>query len=264
MTGTPQHDPYGQAPQGPSPAGSSAAGQAPDAAAQAPYGQNPYGQDPYGQNPYGQAPYGQAPHAPSYGQGQPVPGQQWGGPQAPQQWSGQAPQQQWPGQQPLGTVQRPASITTAFWLIVAAGILTMLSTVISGVMMGTDAGREALREEFAASEPQSGLTPMQARQLEDTLVSVMPGVMITLGVLALVVYLLVAWRLRAGSRAARIIGTVFAALSLLLFVFALAAGSFSPFDVLWIGLGVAGIAVAYRKDATEYLRLKAWERASRR
>ena len=41
-------------------------------------------------------------------------------------------------------------------------------------------------------------------------------------------------------------------------------GAFSPLDLVWVGLGVAGIVLAYRPDATEYMRLKAWQRFARR
>ena len=69
---------------------------------------------------------------------------------------------------------------------------------------------------------------------------------------------------RGGSRAARIVGTVLAALSVLVLVSNAVMGAFSSLDLVWVGLGVAGIVLAYRPDATEYMRLKAWQRFARR
>ena len=84
------------------------------------------------------------------------------------------------------------------------------------------------------------------------------------GVLAFLVYLWVAFASRGGSRAARIVGTVLASLSVLVLVSNAVMGAFSPLDLVWVGLGVAGIVLAYRPDATEYMRLKAWQRFARR
>ncbi|MFL0366409.1 hypothetical protein ACH0BH_00800 [Micrococcus luteus] len=55
-----------------------------------------------------------------------------------------------------------------------------------------------------------------------------------------------------------------AALSVLVLVSNAVMGAFSPLDLVWVGLGVAGIVLAYRPDATEYMRLKAWQRFARR
>ena len=107
----------------------------------------------------------------------------------------------------------------------------------------------------------------QAEQMRTMMDGMLPALATTaavFGVLAFLVYLWVAFAIRGGSRAARIVGTVLATLSVLVLVSNAVMGAFSPLDLVWVGLGVAGIVLAYRPDATEYMRLKAWQRFARR
>lgn len=232
MSGTENPNPYGR------PAGQSGP-QWPDAAAQAPYGQAP---DASAQAPYGAPPQG------------------WG---APQQWGGQPG---WPAAAPV-PARRPGPINAAFWLIVSAGVVFLASTVLSALVATSEAGRRELEAAMTKVWGDYGMTPEQIREYQDMLPQMMPvmaGVMVAVGVLALLVYLLIASKIRGGSRAARTVGTVLAVLSVLMVLAPLASGQFSPLDLLWCLLGVAGIATAYRKEATEFMRLRAWERAARR
>ena len=57
---------------------------------------------------------------------------------------------------------------------------------------------------------------------------------------------------------------VYYPISVLMLAVNLVLGLFNPLELLWVALGAVGVGLAYRKDATEYLRLKAWERAARR
>lgn len=239
-----------------------------------PYGQNPYGQGtPSGQEPAGAAnPYGTAPGAHEQNPyGRPEDGA------AP--WGAQAPSPSpaaMPGVgHPQGAVPgvgmpapaRPGSITAAFWLIVSAGLVQLLSTALGLLAANTPEGRALLEQTMRDAVGQAGLPAEQASEMEAMMLGAVPAVLTTtavLGVLGFLLYLLIAVKIRGGSRAARTVGTVLAVLSVLMLLANLAMGAFSVFELLWVGLGVAGIVMAYRKDATEFMRLKAWERAGRR
>lgn len=269
MSGMQQNDPYGQSPDGQDPRGRNPYGQGPsdagprwpDAAAQAPYGQPPQGLPSYGAGQgdgtapqYAQSPqYGQGPQyaqAPQYAQGtqQAAPGA-----------AG------WPA--PAGAARRPGSITAAFWLILSAGLVFLLSTVLAAVVAGSEQGRAQLESMMEQTYRDSGLPADQVDQIMAMVPQMLPvvtGGLVVVGVLAFLVYLLIALKVRQGSRAARTVGTVLAVLSAAMVLLPLLTGSFSPLDLVWCLLGIAGIVMAYRKDATEFMRLRAWERAARR
>ncbi|QCP07468.1 hypothetical protein FDF08_05250 [Micrococcus luteus] len=240
-------------------------------------GQNPYGQEapgpsPYGENPYGAHPYGQAP----YGQGGPAQGQPGQGhpnpghPAPSYADQGYPAQGGWPGQQapgPLTAPRRPGAITASFWLILAGGLVLLASTLLAAFAMTLPESRAMLEQQMRETYEQMGLPADQLAQMEqmtDQLLPVMSVVAAAFGVVAFLVYLLIALKIRKGSRAARTVGTVLAALSVLMIVTNLMMGAFNPFDLLWVGLGVAGIVMAFRPEASEYMRLKAWERAGTR
>lgn len=245
MSGTPEHDPYAQDPYGRNPRG-----QVPDAAAQAPYGQPPApaaAQD----GPWGAPP--------------PAQGPQWTAGQGPAGGAQPGGQAGWPGA--VASPRRPGSITAAFWLILAAGLVTLASVLLSVLALTTPEGQDVFRQAMEQAYAQSGLPADELAQLQDTVTRLLPAVLGTLavvGVLLFLAYLWIALKIRAGSRAARTVGTVLAVLSVLLLIGNLVSGAFSPFDLLWVGLGIAGLVCAYRKDATEFMRLRAWERAARR
>lgn len=218
----------------------------------------------YGQNPYGQAPYGQDGHGAP--QGQP------GGPgQQPQQWS--APQQQWQGQpgQPWQGMQwggpmqepvRPRSIMVSFWLIISAAIVMVGSTLMGAFALTTPEGRALVEDVARQQVAASGVTGAEAEQMMQMTLGIMPGFMTALALVALVLYLLVAFKIRSGSRAARIVGTVLAVLSVLMVLTSL-LGGMPGLEIVWVLLGVAGIVMAYRPDATEYMRQRAWAKTLR-
>lgn len=257
-----------------------------------PYGQNPYGQDPNGQNPYGQDPAAaQQPYGSSAAPGS-APQNPYG---VPAQGSGQAPAPAWnaqpghqQGQQPgawqqpdvaqggwpgqavpaagMPTPARPHSLTTAFWLILSAGLVLLGTTLLGILAANTPEGRAAAQQAMDEALAQADLPPDQAAQVQSMMGGLLPSVLIGMAVfsiLAFLLYLLIALKIRGGSRAARTVGTVLAALSVLMLLGNLAIGAFNPFELLWVGLGVAGLVFAYRRDATEYMRLKAWERVAR-
>lgn len=210
------------------------------------YGQNSPDRPAYGQ--YGQPSDGLPP---GYGQpGQPnlpPPGpgyanqQYYGYPQQPV--GGQPGQVGAPGTRPTP----PPQVNAAFWLIMAAGFVTLVqgvvlllvpnSVVVDAVNQAMTTQDPAMNQELrdAGLDIQSMVGPMK--------VAVMVFMLIGAGI-----YALIATFLRKGSNGARITGTVLAALSL----FGLLS-SFDPLAFLAIALGVAGIVCAWLRPSSQYI-----------
>lgn len=158
--------------------------------------------------------------------------------------------------------QRPTSITAAFWLIIAAAVVMVGSTLMGAFAMTTPQGKALIEDAMQQQIEASGVTGADAQQMMDMTISMLPGVMIAFSLVALALYLLVAFKIRSGSRAARVVGTVLAALSALLLLTSVVSGMVG-LEIVWILLGVAGIVMAYRPDATEYMRQRAWAKTMR-
>jgi hypothetical protein len=193
----------------------------------------------YGQNApeYGQ----QTPPAPQYGQNAPQYGQQTPPPpqygqNAPQY--GQSPYAQYPAgeQQTAGGV--PKLVNIAFWLIVASGVVWLLSLLLSIGTLDTPAIREMFQEQMAASG-----ADVSFNDIKPFLV----GTIVALAVISAGLYALVALNVRKGKNWARILGTVFAALS----VFSLFPLSIGTLAVL---AGIAGIVMLYLPTTSPYFR----------
>lgn len=191
---------------------------------------SPYGVPP--QQGYGQ-PSGQYPQ-PGYGQpyGQPGYGQQFGGMQ--------------PGA-PAGPVQRPQTIDRSYWLILAAGAIFGIINLISAFLPNLGMSQQQmdmLEQQFS----EAGM-PISVQEL-------LPMVQTTTIVTTLIlvgVYVLIARGIRNGSNVARIFGTIFAVISV-----------FSIFGLgfLYVVPGIVGIVFAYLRPSSEYMRARAWEKAS--
>jgi hypothetical protein len=206
-------------------------GQQPPAAPQ--YGQNApqYGQQPpaapqYGQNApqYGQ----QAPVAPQYGQSAPQYGQQ-----APQY--GQSPYAQYSSPQ-QGPATMPKLVNTAFWVLVASGVVWIVSLLVSLTAVDTPAMREMFEQQMSTSGANVRFEDIKPFIIGTTLV---------FGVISAVLYALVAFNVRKGKNWARILGTVFAALS----VFSLYPLSLATLSA---ALGIAGIVMLYLPATSPY------------
>ncbi|MFJ7751410.1 hypothetical protein ACIQXM_15825 [Arthrobacter sp. NPDC097144] len=210
----PQPPVYGQPDQPYTPYGQPAAG---------PEGNQPT--SPYGQ-PYGQ-PYGYQAAQPS--------GYAYPGPGNPVPAKGPAPRE----------------VMTGFWLIVAAGILTFISTLVSTFS--------------AADDPLAALTPEERQMFEENGVtdelfrSTFVTAGIILSVIALLVYILLAVLIRKGKNWARIVATVFAAISAVGLLATLVTGlAFSsPLNLLsTLGslAGIAGVVMLYLMPSRPYFR----------
>lgn len=211
------------------------------------YGQNApqYGEQPpsapqYGQTPPSAPQYGQAPSAPPYGQQAPQYGQnppQYN--QQPPQY-GQSPYAQFPSDQPqpaAGTAGAPPKlVNTAFWLIVAAGAVWVLSLLMAMGMIDSPEMRSQFEEQMAGSG-----ADIRYEDLRGFLV----GSIVAFAVIGAGLYALVAFNVRKGKNWARILGTVFAALSLLS-LFPLSLGT------LAVLLGIAGIVMLYLPATSPY------------
>jgi hypothetical protein len=207
------------------------------------YGQQGYGQQGYGQNQpgYGQQGYGQ--NQPGYGQpGQPnLPpsGHMPYGYQQPMAGNGQGF-----GMAQTGPITRPKEINVAFWLIIAAGALTLIagiSLLLIPDSMFASVIDDALKQQGGASQPE--LQGMDTAALA-SMVRTVGFVFMLIGT---AIYALIAFFIRKGSNGARITGTVLAAISLL--------GLFSAdwLSILSVVLGAAGIVFAWLRPSSEYI-----------
>ncbi|MGO2003252.1 MULTISPECIES: hypothetical protein [Micrococcaceae] len=220
------------------------------------YGQNAPGQ--YGQGQYGPGQYGQPGPGlpPGYGQpGQPnlpPPGQGYSTP-APSAYGygyGQQPAGGAPGfAGPAGTRPTPPKqLNIAFWLIMAAGILTLVQALVL-IFVPSSVFMQAFNEAMSAQDPE-----MQ-RQFKDagidiqSMVAPMKIVATILMVVTAGVYALIASFIRKGSNGARITGTVFAAISLI----GLVAPS-DPLTLIITVLGIAGIVFAWLTPSSQYVK----------
>ncbi|MET3720710.1 hypothetical protein [Arthrobacter sp. UYEF21] len=198
----------------------------------------------YGQNAPQAPQYGQnAPQAPQYGQNAP----QFGQPTPPahgQQPYGQSPYAHYPSGQPqaAGTKGIPRLVNISFWLLIGAAAL-FASTLLLGISMLDD---PIMRNAFEDAMRSSGATRTEFN-FEDFR-SVLAGTLVVLAILGAGMYLLVAFFIRKGKNWARILGTVFAALSVT-----------SLFQVPNIGTlgslaGIAAIVLLYLPSAAPYFR----------
>lgn len=220
------------------------------------YGQQPsapqYGQQSPVAPQYGQPPapqYGQ--QAPQFGQQSPQFGQQSPYGQQPSPYGQQAPQYgqdtNWPSQQP-GPATVPPLVNISFWMIIAAGILSAISSLILATT-GSDALINSMIQQAAQQGtefPEGSLEGMRGGMV----VAAIIGTIVSLGL-----YALVAFPVRKGKNWARILGTVFAAISVL------GLGGFFPFSatagflqLLVILLGVAAIVLLYLPASAPYFR----------
>jgi hypothetical protein len=205
------------------------------------YGQNAPAAPQYGQN----APqYGQnAPQAPQYGQNPP----QFGQPAPPaygQQPYGQSPYAQYPSEKPQATGSNgvPQLVNISFWLLIGAAAVFVIS-MLMGITMLDD---PMMRNAFEDAMRSSGATGTEVNY--EDFKSVLAGMLVVLAILGAGMYLLVAFFIRKGKNWARILGTVFAALSV-----------FSLFQVPSIGTlgtlaGIAAIVLLYLPTTAPYFR----------
>lgn len=163
------------------------------------FGQNQFGQPQQGQSPYGQSPYGQSPY-------------------------GQSPYSQYPSELPSSSSPVPQLVSISFYLLILSAVIAVLSILL--VIPGLDdpAMRRQVEDQMAAQ----GQGDLPFEDLKGMIV----GMLVVFAVITAGLYALVAFNVRKGKNWARILGTVFAALSI-----------FGLFSMTWATIGtVAGIA----------------------
>ncbi|UKA49063.1 hypothetical protein LFT48_16685 [Arthrobacter sp. FW305-123] len=175
----------------------------------------------YGQQP---SPYGQPPAAPQYGQ-----------------------DTNWPSQQP-GPTTVPPMVNYAFWMIIAAGVLSAISSLLLATT-GADVFIDMMNQQ--AAQQGTDLPPESMEGMRGIMaVSAIVGAILSLGL-----YALVAFPVRKGKNWARILGTVFAAISVLgltgLFQF---GPTYGFMQLIVILLGVAAIVMLYLPASAPYFR----------
>lgn len=198
------------------------------------YGQNA---PQYGQNPPPAPQYGQnAPQAPQYGQ--PAP------PAYGQQPYGQSPYAQYPSEKPQATGSNgvPQLVNISFWLLIAAAAVFVISMLMGIPMLDDPATRRAFDDAMRSS----GATGAQFNFEEFK--SALAGMLVAVAIVGAGLYLLVAFFIRKGKNWARILGTVFAALS----VFSLF--QVPSFGTLGTLAGIAAIVLLYLRTSSPYFR----------
>ncbi len=207
------------------------------------YGQQSpgYGQQPpqYGQQSPG---YGQqAPQPPQYGQQAPQYGQQAPGyGQQPPQYGapgyGQSPYAGMQPGTPQGKGEAPKLVNTAFWLILASGAVWVLAILLSLGSLDNAEFRSLIEEQLAASGAAVDF---------ETVRGLLVGTIVAFALVSAGLYALVAFNIRKGKNWARVLGTVFAALSLI---------NITPFGIGSIAVlaGIAGIVMLYLPATSPY------------
>ncbi len=183
------------------------------------YGQGPYGQGSYGQGQYGQS-YGYQPAQPS---GYSYPG-------APQ---GQA--------QPKGPA--PREVVIGFWLIIAAGVLSLINNLVTSFRLPdvlTVSQMDSLRDANVDIQDAGGFVVWFS---------------VVLSIIGLGLYVLIAWFILKGHNWARIVGTVFAAFSVIGLLVSLPVYVTSLLG--WLSIlsslaGIAGIVMLYLRPSIPY------------
>jgi hypothetical protein len=208
------------------------------------YGQNAPQAPQYGQNPpqYGQ----NAPQAPQYGQNAPQ-APQYGQPAPPaygQQPYGQSPYAQYPSEKPqtAGAGGVPQLVNISFWLLIAAAAVFVIS-MLMGISMLDD---PATRTTFNEAMRSSGATGAEFSY--EQFKSALAGMLVAIAIVGAGIYLLVAFFVRKGKNWARILGTIFAAVSVL-----------SLFQIPNLGTlgtlaGIAAIVLLYLPTTSPYFR----------
>lgn len=185
------------------------------------------------------------PPAPQYGQNAPQYGQN--APQPPaygQQPYGQSPYAQYPSEQPQasGSYGVPQLVNISFWLLIAAGAIFVIS-MITGINSLNDPQMRGIFEEAMRSGGGAG-----AGVTYEDMQGVMAGTLVVFAIIGAALYALVAFFIRKGKNWARVLGTVFAALS----IFGLfGVPSFATLGTL---AGIVAIVLLYLPSAAPYFR----------
>jgi hypothetical protein len=127
-------------------------------------------------------------------------------------------------------------VNTSFWLIIAAGALWVISMLVSLGTLDTPAVRDMFEQQMATSGAQLDF---------ESIKGVLIGTIVVFALISAGLYALVAFNVRKGKNWARILGTVFAALS----IFNIIPLSLATLAAL---VGIAAIVLLYLPAASPY------------
>ena len=185
---------------------------------------------PNGSEPDGEPTPGYGQNAPQYGQNAPQYGQQ-----TPPAY-GQSPYAQYPSGQPQAPGPVPQLVNTSFWLIIGAAVLWVISMLVSLGTLDNPEVRDLFEKQMAASG-----TSVDFQSIKGFLI----GTILVFAVISAGLYALVAFNVRKGKNWARILGTVFAALS----IFNIVPLSLATLAAL---VGIAAIVLLYLPTTSPY------------
>jgi hypothetical protein len=147
------------------------------------------------------------------------------------------------------TAPRPKSVDNSFMLWIVNAAISLIGGVI-GLFVSSQSVRDAVRKSLEKTS--STVTEADI----DTAVNVARTVGVVIGVLFLALYLLFAFKMRAGRNWARIVLLILGVLNILGTVFALANGT-TPgvgiaINVVQAVIVIAAVVLMYRPDASQY------------
>ncbi|MDN6412092.1 MAG: hypothetical protein L0K07_12115 [Yaniella sp.] len=157
--------------------------------------------------------------------------------------------------------KRPRILDISFWAIVAAGISYLVAQLIVVSLPNrgmSDQDIEMLDSMMGSMGDQVPFDSMEAYLNS----SMMTAAMVGQAVILAVAYLLVGLGIRNGWRSMRILGTIFAVLSL--FNLSFVTPLVGVLTALAVVLGIVGIIYAWLPASTEYYRQKAWQKAAKK
>src|SRR5919107_1107367 len=157
-------------------------------------------------------------------------------PQDPHSGNGQYPSEQ---PQPVGSNGIPQLVNISFWLLIASAVIFVVAMLTGLTQLDDPVFRQTFEQQVEGTG--AGVT------YED-IKGVIAGTLVVFAILGAGLYLLVAFFIRKGKNWARILGTVFAALSIF--------GLFGVPSIGTIGtlLGIAAIVLLYLPAAAPYFR----------
>ncbi|UWX96655.1 hypothetical protein N2K95_13535 [Arthrobacter zhaoxinii] len=139
----------------------------------------------------------------------------------------------------------PREVVTGSWLIIAAGVLSLINNVITSFSLPS----------LLTSQEQQTFNDAGLDERSMTTFLIAFGIVVAL--ISFGIYVLIALFVRRGKNWARILGTVFAAFSLIGIFTMLGAYFTSPLSLISLAsslLGIAGIVMLYLQPSNPYFR----------
>lgn len=155
------------------------------------------------------------------------------------------------------TMPAPQHVVWSYWMILIAGLLYVLTSIIQALLpnFGLSSQEIAQLDSMMAAMDTTGEMGSFSEMIAGPMGMATRTTMVVIALVTGLLYWLVARGVRRGSNIARIIGCVFAGLSLI--------NLFSLFTVVSVVLGVVAMILTFTPTSQEYFRFKAWEKVQR-